>query len=74
MPRRACRPRRSGSTYTYEPTNYEMLVDSPVLAGRYYKQWPLSPRVNLNVYADNAEELAATPEQIDAHKRWSIRQ
>jgi len=58
-----------GSTYTYEPTNYEVLVDSPVLAGRYYKQWALSPRVNLNVYADNAEELAATPEQIDAHKR-----
>lgn len=61
--------RAVGSTYTYEPTNYEVLVDSPVLAGRYYRQWPLSPRVNLNVYADNAEELAATPEQIDAHKR-----
>jgi predicted metalloprotease with PDZ domain len=58
-----------GSTYSYEPTNYEVLVDSPVLAGRYYKQWALSPRVNLNVYADNAAELAATPEQIDAHKR-----
>jgi predicted metalloprotease with PDZ domain len=59
----------TGSTYSYDKTNYEILVDSPVLAGRYYKQWELSPRVNLNVYADNAAELAATPEQIDAHKR-----
>ena len=59
----------NGSVYSYDKTNYEILVDSPVLAGAWYKQWPLSPRVNLNVYADNAAELAATPEQIDVHKR-----
>ncbi|QNQ08755.1 M61 family metallopeptidase [Sphingomonas alpina] len=58
-----------GSTYAYEKTNYEVLVDSPVLAGRYYKRWALSPRVNLNVVADTPEELVATPEQIDAHKK-----
>ncbi|THD35546.1 MAG: M61 family peptidase [Sphingomonas sp.] len=59
-----------GSTYTYEPTNYEILLDSPILAGRYYKKWALSDRVNLNVFADNPQELAAaTPEMIDAHKR-----
>ena len=57
-----------GSTYTYAPTNYEVLVDSPVLAGRYFKRWVLSPRVNLDTYADKPEELVATPEQIDAHK------
>lgn len=59
----------SGSTYTYDLTNYEILVDSPILAGRYGKVWPLSPRVDLNVFADDPKELAATPEQIDAHKR-----
>lgn len=59
----------NGSTYAYQTTNYEILVDSPVLAGRYGKTWPLSPRVNLNVFADSPELLAATPEQIDAHKR-----
>lgn len=58
-----------GSTYTYDKTNYEILVDSPVLAGRYYRQFKLSPRVNLDVYADNADELKATPEQIAAHER-----
>jgi predicted metalloprotease with PDZ domain len=58
-----------GSTYTYEPTNYEILVDSPVLAGRYHKAFELSPRVTLDTYADTPDQLAATPAQIDAHKR-----
>ena len=59
-----------GATYTYEPTNYEILIDSPIVAGRYYKKWALSPRVNLNTFADTQAELdAATPDMIDAHKR-----
>ncbi|WP_375286904.1 M61 family metallopeptidase [Sphingomonas sp.] len=59
----------TGSTYAYEPTNYEVLVDSPILAGRYSKTFALTPRVDLAVYADDPAELAATPAQIDAHKR-----
>ena len=61
--------RRNGATYTYDTTNSEVLVDSPVLAGKYGKVWPLSPRVNLNVFADDPAELAATPEQIAGHAR-----
>jgi predicted metalloprotease with PDZ domain len=59
----------SGATYNYAPTNYEILVDSPMLAGKYGKVWPLSPRVDLNVFADDPAELAATAEQIAAHGR-----
>ncbi len=59
----------SGSTYSYDTTNYEILVDSPVLAGKYGKVFPLSPRVDLSVFADDPKELNATPAQIDAHKR-----
>ncbi|MCC2981696.1 M61 family metallopeptidase [Sphingomonas sp. IC4-52] len=59
----------SGSTYSYDRANYEVLVDSPILAGRYGKTWQLTPRVSLAVYADTPDELAATPAQIDAHKR-----
>jgi len=59
----------NGPIYTYQTTAYQVLVDSPVLAGRYFKEWPLSPKVDLDVYADKPAELAATPEQIDAHKR-----
>jgi len=61
--------KKVGSTYTYEKTNYEVLVDSPVLAGRYYKPIPLSDRVTLDVFADSPEELEAKPEQIAAHKK-----
>lgn len=58
-----------GSSYSYQPTNYEVLVDSPTLAGRYYRQWQLSPRVFLDTYADTMAELdAATPAQIEAHR------
>jgi predicted metalloprotease with PDZ domain len=61
--------RNNGSTYTYQKTNYEVLVDSPTLAGKYYKAFPLSPRVTLDTFADTPHELEAKPEQIDAHKR-----
>ena len=59
----------SGSTYIYDTTNYEILVDSPILAGKYGKVFPLTPNVKLNVFADNPGELAAKPEQIAAHTR-----
>ncbi|WP_445190814.1 M61 family metallopeptidase [Sphingomonas sp. Tas61C01] len=59
----------AGTIYRYDASNYEILMDSPVLAGRYGKVWPLSPRVVLNVFADTPDLLAATPAQIDAHKR-----
>jgi predicted metalloprotease with PDZ domain len=61
--------RVTGSTYSYDQTNYEILVDSPILAGRHYKQWALSPRVDLNVFADTPAELEAKPEHIEAHRR-----
>ena len=59
----------SGSTYAYDATDYETLIDSPAFAGKYFRQERLSPRVRLNIVADEAKYLAATPEQIDAHKR-----
>jgi predicted metalloprotease with PDZ domain len=59
----------TGSTYSYEKTSYEILVDSPALAGRYHRAFPLSERVTLETFADTPEELEAKPEQIEAHKR-----
>jgi len=59
----------TGSTYTYDTTNYEVLVDSPILAGKYGRVIPLTDKVTLDVFADDPKELGATPEQIDAHKR-----
>jgi len=61
--------KKQGASYVYDKTDYETLIDSPVFAGRNYREFKLSDRVDLNVFADEAKELEATPEQIDAHKR-----
>ncbi len=58
----------AGSRITFETVNYQVLTDSPAIAGRHYRRIPLSDRVNLEVIADSAKELAATPEQIAIHK------
>ena len=54
--------------WTWAETNYEVLVDSPIFAGRHFKKWDLGQKVTLNVIADKAEQLAAKPEHIEAHK------
>ena len=65
----ALKAKVSDGVSTYETTNYEVLVDSPILAGKYGRTIALTPRVDLAVYADTPAELAATPEQIAAHQR-----
>lgn len=59
----------SANTITYQTVDYETLVDSPFFAGQHFRSWDLGENVTLNVVADEARFLAATPEQIDAHKR-----
>jgi len=59
----------TGSRIDYPVTSYEILMDSPLIAGAHYRKIPLSADVTLDVIADNEAELAATPEQIAAHKR-----
>lgn len=65
--------RRKGDTVHYVPTNLEVLVDSPVFAGRYSRTIELSPEgsrpVRLNVFADRARDLEAKPEHIDLHRK-----
>lgn len=60
--------RANGSTYTYDKTDYETLVDSPVFAGRWFREFALSPKVDLNVFADFPEELDAKDDQIALHR------
>ena len=66
----ALRPTRTaGDTITYETVDYETLVDSPFLAGRYFRKYDLGHNVTLDVAADAQRFLVPTPAQIDAHKR-----
>lgn len=64
--------RRDGDTVHYAPTNLEILVDSPVFAGRYHRTFDLAPAgtrpVRLNVFADRAKDLEAKPEHIAQHR------
>jgi len=60
---------RSGSRVAYRPVPYETLVDSPVFAGRHYRREELGNNMNLNIFADEPGDLAATPEQIAVHRR-----
>jgi len=60
---------QSATRIDYPVTSYEILMDSPLIAGAHYRAFPLSPDVTLDVIADNEEELAAKPDQIAAHKR-----
>ena len=66
----ALRPSETaGSRITYPVTSYDVLVDSPLIAGAHYRRIPLSDDVAIDVIADTEEDLAAKPEQIAAHKR-----
>jgi len=59
----------SGARLAFPPVDYETLIDSPVLAGKYFRAEPLGHNVTLNIVADEAKYLAATPAQIEVHRR-----
>jgi len=59
---------RSGDTVTWDPVNYEELVDSPIFAGKYAKRWDLGHSVHIDVVADKAKQLDIAPENFDTYK------
>ena len=65
--------RKDGDTVVYRNVPLDILVDSPIYAGRYGKVIDLAPGakvpVRLNVFADAPKYLEAKPEQIAAHRR-----
>lgn len=63
---------KQGSETTFKAVNYETLIDSPILAGRYFKSVDLDPGgaapVRLDIVADKPEQLEMRPDQLDAHR------
>jgi predicted metalloprotease with PDZ domain len=61
-----------GQIVAFKTTTFNTLVDSPLMAGRYFKAFDLDPggpaRVTLDVMADAPEDLEVTPEELAAHK------
>jgi predicted metalloprotease with PDZ domain len=68
-------PAGEGATYTvgFETVSLETLVDSPVLAGKYFKEIPLAPGVTpkhyLDMAADGPEELELPQARIENFSR-----
>jgi predicted metalloprotease with PDZ domain len=50
-----------GSRVTWTTTDYETLVDSPVLAGLNFRRWDLGHNVELNTFSDTADQLGMDP-------------
>ena len=64
--------KRDGASVAFKALDLDTLIDSPVFAGRYFKRIDLAPGakvpVMLNIVADSAEQLEATPEQVNLHR------
>ena len=60
--------RQQGNRLSWAETSYEILVDSPIFAGKHMRRWDLGQNVTLNVMADSPELLAAKPESIAQHR------
>ena len=62
----------NGGVTTFKAVTLETLVDSPMFAGRNFRQVDLDPGgpvpVRLNVFADRPSLLEAKPEQLAAHR------
>ena len=67
---------QSGDTTTFKTVSFETLVDSPMFAGRYFRQFDLDPAgrspVRLNVVADRPDLLEASDAQIEKHRSLVI--
>lgn len=67
----------SGASTTYsvsfEPVSLETLVDSPVLAGKYFKEIALAPEVTpkhfLDIAGDGPEDLDLPPNRVENFSR-----
>jgi predicted metalloprotease with PDZ domain len=57
-----------GNRWTWGETSYEILVDSPIFAGKHFRKWDLGQNVTLNVVTDKPEQLEAKPEYIELHR------
>ena len=60
---------RNGDTINYHTVPYEVFVDSPWVAGKYYKKVALSPQVSLNLFADAPKYLEYKPDQMAPHAK-----
>lgn len=58
-----------GAAISFTPVTLDTLVDSPIIAGLYFKEVDLAPGakapVKLDIVADAPDDLAVTPKQVE---------
>ncbi|MEO7247986.1 MAG: peptidase M61 [Novosphingobium sp.] len=54
----------SSNKVSWAETNYEVLVDSPIFAGKYARRWDLGHKASADVVADKPELLALPPQGL----------
>ena len=52
------------STASFDPVSLEMLIDSPVLAGKYFKEIPLAPEITPKHYPRYGSRRARGPRPV----------
>jgi predicted metalloprotease with PDZ domain len=61
---------RHGNTISFKQVSLEMLVDSPVFTGSFFRRIALDPAVRLDIFADTPASLdTIKPEQIAVHRK-----
>lgn len=58
----------AGNRFTWDLTDYETLVDSPIFAGLHAKRFDLGQSVFLDAVADKPEQLAIAPENLRTYR------
>jgi predicted metalloprotease with PDZ domain len=63
------RPQRAATATSFKTVSLEQLIDSPVLAGRWFRQIDLAPEVSprhyLDLAGDGPEDIALSQDHID---------
>ena len=68
---------KTDSSVTFKVTDYDTVMDSPLILGKYFKTWDITPAgtdapVRLNVAADRPEQLNASDAVITIHKNLIV--
>ncbi|ESQ82456.1 hypothetical protein AEAC466_17780 [Asticcacaulis sp. AC466] len=65
--------KRDGDVVTFKPISYDNLIDSPLIAGRYFKRYDMDPGsrtpVSMDLVADDPKELEVSDDVLKIHRK-----
>ena len=67
---------QSGASVTFKPVTLEMLIDQPLITGRHFQRFDLTPGATpshvIDCAADSAAALAMSPDRLKAYQRVPV--